>query len=238
MIEAAPLAWGRRAAAFAAGLTGSLHCALMCGPLACAPLPRAGGAGRASALVRLAPAADWPPTASSARRWGSPARGWRSGLARYVQPVLPWLMVAGFVASAFEFGRRLPVSRRARRRGAPPGALGRARLAVRRAPSALGAATPLLPCGLLWGIFLVAIGAGSAVGRGGAIMVAFGLGSTPGLAAVQLGAAWSGRWPRAERMAQGRRAAGGGGCRGVARAGGGRAGRGGTVTPGTARRTP
>jgi len=196
VIEATPLVRVGLAAAFAAGLSGSLHCALMCGPLACAPLPRAGAAGRAAARIgwHLGRIAAYAVVGAAL---GAAGQGLATGLERYVQPVLPWLMVAGFVASAFEFGRRLPAA----------GALGSVvrRLASwgeRASPlargAALGAATPFLPCGLLWGIFLVAIGAGSAAG-GAAILVAFALGSTPGLFAVQLGAAWTGRWPRAER---------------------------------------
>jgi len=129
---------------------------------------------------------------------GLAGRGLAVGLARTVQPYLPWLMVVGLVATAFEFGRRLPA-------WAAGGALGRriARLGGAGSPFAralaLGAATPFLPCGLLWGIFLVAVGAGSAAG-GALVMAAFGLGGVPGLAAVQLGAAWTGRHPRLERV--------------------------------------
>lgn len=197
MLEATPLLGVGAAAAFAAGLTGSLHCALMCGPLACAPLPRADGRGRAAALFgwHLGRLGAYAVVGAAL---GFAGQGLAAGLARYVQPVLPWLMVAGFVASAFEFGRRLPAG------GALGGVARRlARWGERASPFAravtLGAATPLLPCGLLWGIFLVAVGAGSGVG-GAAILVAFGLGSTPGLAAVQFGAAWTGRWPRLERI--------------------------------------
>jgi hypothetical protein len=197
MSDPTPLFGVGLAAAFVAGLSGSLHCALMCGPLACAPLPRAGGAGRLAALGgwHLGRLAAYAVVGAAL---GAAGGGLAAGLQRYVQPVLPWLMVVGFVASAFEFGRRLPAA----------GALGG--LARRLASwgqgaspfaraAALGAATPFLPCGLLWGIFLVAVGAGSAAG-GAAILVAFGLGSTPGLGAVQLGTAWTGRWPRAERV--------------------------------------
>jgi len=197
MVDPTPLVGVGAAAAFAAGVTGSLHCALMCGPLACAPLPRAGGAGRSAAIGgwHLGRLAAYGVVGTAL---GFAGQGLAAGLARYVQPVLPWLMVVGFVASAFEFGRRLPaagalggLARRLARWGEGASPFGRA--------AALGAATPFLPCGLLWGISLVAVGAGTAWG-GALVMVAFGLGSTPGLATVQLGTAWSGRWPRAERI--------------------------------------
>ncbi len=124
--------------------------------------------------------------------------GVATALAARVQPVLPWLMALGFVVSAFDLGSRLPPlsalapwAGRLARAGAAAGPVGRA--------FALGAATPLLPCGLLWGMFLVAVGAGSPAG-GALVMGLFALGGVPGLATVQLGAAWTGRWPRAERF--------------------------------------
>jgi sulfite exporter TauE/SafE len=95
-------------------------------------------------------------------------------------------MVAGLVLSAAEVGRRLP---------ALPGLARVARwltgLGARFSPierAALrGAATPFLPCGLLYGAFVVAIGTGSAL-AGAAVMFAFALGALPALALVQVGA--------------------------------------------------
>lgn len=196
MVESAPLLWAGGVAAFAAGLTGSLHCALMCGPLACAPLPAAAG-GRSGA------AAAWHAGRLAAYLAVGAALGLAGGglaraLAERVQPLLPWLMAAGLAATALELGRRLPAlpglaaaGRRLARWGARARPAGRA--------FALGAATPLLPCGLLYGLFLAAVGTGSPAG-GALVLGLFGLGSLPGLAAVQAGAAWSGRYPRAERI--------------------------------------
>lgn len=168
----------------------------MCGPLACAPLPSAGAerrraaaawhAGRLVAYVAVGVVL------------GLLGAGAAALLARRVQPVLPWLMAAGLVAAALELGRRWR----------PPAALARAAGAIARFGArfsagtrafALGAATPLLPCGLLWGLFLTAVGTGSALG-GAAVMGLFGLGGVPGLSAVQAGAAWGSRWPRASRV--------------------------------------
>lgn len=196
MFESAPLLWAGGAAALAAGLTGSLHCALMCGPLACAPLPAAGADRRRAAL-------GWHAGRLAAYLAVGAALGLAGGglvraLALRVQPLLPWVMAAGLAATAFELGRRLP---------ALPGlaGLGRglARLGARTTPVgrafALGAATPLLPCGLLYGLFLAAVGAGSAAG-GALVMGLFGIGSLPGLTAAQAGTAWSGRFPRVEAV--------------------------------------
>lgn len=124
--------------------------------------------------------------------------GVATALAERVQPVLPWLMALGFVVSAFDLGSKLPPlsaltpwAGKLVRAGAGAGPVGRA--------LALGAATPLLPCGLLWGMFLVAVGAGTPPG-GALVLALFALGGVPGLATVQLGAAWTGKWPRAERL--------------------------------------
>lgn len=158
------------------------------------------------------------PAAGGRRRAGRVIAGWHAGrLLAYVVvgaalgiagqglagvlrgPVaraLPWLMVAGFAGTAFELGRRLrplpgiaAVARAVARLGA--------RLPGAARAVALGAATPLLPCGLLYGLFVAAIGAGTAAG-GATVMGLFGLGGVPALAGVQLGRAWTGRHPRAE----------------------------------------
>jgi sulfite exporter TauE/SafE len=50
----------------------------------------------------------------------------------------------------------------------------------------LGAMTTLLPCGWLWAFVVAAAGAGSALG-GGAVMVAFWLGTVPALLGLGLG---------------------------------------------------
>lgn len=195
MSEAAPLLWAGIAGALAAGFAGSLHCALMCGPLAAAARP--------SAAPRRPALASWHAGRLTAYALvgialGFAGRGLATALAARVQPVLPWVMAVGLAASAFELGRRLPAVPALTAVARSVASLG-ARLGPIRRAFALGAATPLLPCGLLWGIFLAAIGAGTPIG-GAAVMVGFGVGSTPGLAAVQAGAAWSGRHPRTEAI--------------------------------------
>lgn len=194
MFDNAPLLWAGGGAALAAGLAGSLHCALMCGPLACAPLGAAAGGRRRTATAwhagRLAA------YLAVGAALGLAGAGLARTLAERVQPLLPWVMAIGLAATALELPRRLP---------ALPGlaAAGRqiARWGARTTPSgrafALGAATPLLPCGLLYGLFLAAVGAGSAAG-GALVLGLFGVGSLPGLAAAQAGTAWTGRFPRAE----------------------------------------
>jgi sulfite exporter TauE/SafE len=164
--------------ALIAGATGSLHCALMCGPLACAGAGRSRSAAASWQLGRLA---SYSLVGALLGATGSAAV---STFAQGARPVFPWVMAAGLLITALELGKRLaplPGLRhvsgfliRSGARVAPP---------VRAA--AMGAATPLLPCGLLYGISLSALAAGSALG-GLAVMGAFALGGLPALLAVQL----------------------------------------------------
>ncbi len=170
------------AGAFAAGLAGSVHCALMCGPLACAGLPversarlRAAGAwhlGRIAAYALLG------------CLLGGVGLSIAQGLSGSVVAAMPWVMAAALVATAFDVGRWIR----------PPAFLGGlarrvARLGAKLSPAlragALGAATPLLPCGLLYGVFLAAMAAGS-FGRGAGLMASFAVGGTAALSAAQL----------------------------------------------------
>ena len=178
------LAYAGAASALVAGATGSLHCALMCGPLACAGLPVAGSDRRSAAVA-------WHVGRIIAYSFvglllGALGRGVSQGLMVSVQPVLPWVMALGLVITALDLAKHvkpLPgvaaISRALARAGAtlPPPA--RSFL--------LGAATPFLPCGLLYGLFLAAIATGSAWG-GALVLGAFSLGAVPALGAVQVGA--------------------------------------------------
>ena len=178
------LAYAGAASALVAGATGSLHCALMCGPLACAGLPAAGPDRRRAAVA-------WHAGRIIAYTFvglllGALGRGVSQGLMVSVQPVLPWVMALGLVITALDLAKHvkpLPgvasISRALARTGATLPAPARSFL--------LGAATPFLPCGLLYGLFLAAIATGSAWG-GALVLGAFSLGALPALGAVQLGA--------------------------------------------------
>lgn len=177
--------------AFVAGTTGSLHCALMCGPLASAGASGTDGAQKLRSLF------GWQAgrvTAYAAVGFGLGLTGQTvsAAVSMQVQPYLPFLMALGLVVSALDLARHvrpLPgvahVARALARWGAalPPG--GRAFL--------LGAATPFLPCGLLYGVFIAAAAAGSGLG-GAALLGAFALGGAPALAGVQWGARVGGRF--------------------------------------------
>ena len=165
-----------------AGLSGSVHCAVMCGPLACAGLPLERGA-------RLRAAGAWHLGRVSAYSTMGALLGGVGGavaltFSASVQPVLPWVLAAGLIATAFDLGRWLkPIP--------GVGAIARAltRFGARLSPTlrsgAVGAATPFLPCGLLYGVFLAALAAGSP-GHGALLMTCFALGGTAALAATQL----------------------------------------------------
>lgn len=165
----------------------------MCGPLACAGL----GSKR---LSKWQAALAWNTGRLFAYTFvgallglvGQSLAHWLSSVAR----VLPFVMAAGFVVAACDLGRlvRLPrslaqVAHALVRRGAHFSPLYSRAIA--------GAATPFLPCGVLWGGYMAAVGAGS-LALGAIVMGAFALGGVPALAAVQTQWDALARWPRLE----------------------------------------
>ncbi len=124
---------------------------------------------------------------------GALSGGLRLGLERFV----PWLLVATLAASALDLRRVL--SRRLR---PAPGLahilrrlLGRgARFSPALRAAWLGALTPLLPCGLLYGMLLSAA-ATSSIAQGALTLGAFALGAVPALGAAQLQAQLVSRAP-------------------------------------------
>lgn len=188
-----PLVAAGVGSSFVAGLTGSLHCGLMCGPLACA--------GAQAGKSRLG-AVAWHvgrigAYAGVGAVLGALGGSVASALSVSAQRVLPFVMAVGLVATALDLGKHLrplpgvgAISRVLARLGARLGPLGRA--------LALGAATPFLPCGLLYGLFLAALATSSALG-GALVLAAFSLGGAPALAAAQVGhGTLRARWPQLE----------------------------------------
>lgn len=180
-LMADPLLLSTAAAAAVVGFSSSLHCFLMCGPLACAA--SAGGPDR------LAPVLGY----QLGRLGGYGLVGGLLGtlgggatllLQTSLLPVAPWILVATLMVAALDLGGRLPAIpglTQTMRRAAgwtqklPPTA---------RATS-LGALTPLLPCGLLYGAFAASLAAGS-FGAGALALSAFGAGAVPALVLSQL----------------------------------------------------
>lgn len=172
-----PSAINSPTAAFIAGLVTSLHCAGMCGPLACALMPVRGDAADAqtvSTTYHLTRLTSYAVLGAVAGGLGALPLDWFSTSSlRW----FPWLLVAFFVALAFRLDRHLP----------KPAALGRLSLRLTaklrgrsrvQAAAALGLATPLLPCGPLYILLGLSLVSGSAL-RGVEFMLAFGLGTVP-----------------------------------------------------------
>ena len=164
-------------AAFVAGLVTSLHCAGMCGPLACSLMPVKGDRSDpqvVSTAYHLSRLTSYALLGALAGGLGRAPLTWVSQSAlRW----LPWVMVLFFLALAFRWDRHLPklVS------------LGRVTFRLQgwlrgrsrtQAAAALGFATPLLPCGPLYFLVALALLSGSAV-HGVEVMLAFGLGTVP-----------------------------------------------------------
>lgn len=178
--------------ALVAGLTGSLHCGLMCGPLAGAAMGGSGPKGRLALAWHLGRIGAYTLVGLLL---GLASQALSLAISFSVQPYLPWVMALGLIVTAFDLGNRLrPLP------GVAQISRGLARASGRWPPwaraAALGAATPFLPCGLLYGIFLAALATNSAAG-GALVMAAFSLGAIPLLVAVQLGARSLDRWPTA-----------------------------------------
>lgn len=180
------------AAAFVAGLVTSLHCAGMCGPLACSLMPVRGTAGQ--------PAAD-PQTVSTvyhlSRLAGYGALGALAGglgrapltwMSQSALRFLPWVLVLFFVALALRWDRYLPKLPVLGRLTWKLQAWMRGRSRV-QAAAALGFATPLLPCGPLYFLISLALLSGSPL-RGVEFMLAFGLGTVPLLWLAQTQFQW------------------------------------------------
>jgi sulfite exporter TauE/SafE len=196
-----PLVLAPLASALAAALVGfgsSLHCFVMCGPLACAALPAQGSRFGPVAAYHFARLAAYALLGGLLGLFGS---GVGRLLTVRLAPVAPWLLVATLLASALELGRRLsppPLLTQIVRR---LGALAR-RLPGSLRAAVLGALTPLLPCGLLYGLFAAAV-AEESFGGGALLLAAFGLGAVPALLLAQLPArrllAGQGPWSRGVR---------------------------------------
>jgi len=155
-------------AAAAAGVVASLHCAGMCAPLSCALFRTCTGrkmggyhAARALSYAALGGVLGGMGWAAAALFATSPAR------------MVPVALAALFVAMAFGFDPKLPKLRLPRRMAGVLRAGGGAGGAA-----LLGLATPLIPCGPLYLMFVVSLVSGSA-GRGALLMVCFAVGTMP-----------------------------------------------------------
>jgi sulfite exporter TauE/SafE len=180
-------------AGFGLGLASTLHCAGMCGAMAASLVtlggPQSASAGvRTAALIHIGRVGAYALAGAIVGGVGQQALSWldREAAFRLVHwagaAALLWigLSTAGLLPALSGLDRVLsPVADRVlRATRAPRG----------QAPSALasGFAWGLMPCAMVYGALFTALMSGSAVG-GGTVMLAFGIGTLPGLVAATLG---------------------------------------------------
>lgn len=164
-------------AAFVAGLVTSLHCAGMCGPLACSLMPVRGDRSDARAVSTVYHVARLTGYALLGALAGGLGRAPLMWISQSALRWLPWTLVLFFVAVALRWDRHLPKLAVLGRFTWRLQAWLRRRSRV-EAAAALGFATPLLPCGPLYFIVALALLSGSSA-RGVEVMLAFGLGTVP-----------------------------------------------------------
>jgi len=169
-------------AAVGLGLAGSLHCAAMCGPLAAAGCATSG-------RVSAGPTAGYFGGRLLAYALAGAIFGDLGGRAASLLP-LEWIrIVAVGTLAVFAFARGLTLLRSApgltRIRTSKPSVLAFVADLFPKRGLGLGLATGILPCGLLFGAWMLAASAGSAP-RGALSMTVFAIASMPGLAAALL----------------------------------------------------
>lgn len=164
-------------AALAAGLATSLHCAGMCGPIACGLGTLAKSEGErltAASLYHGARLVSYGAIGAICGALGKQPLRWF-----FDSPasLLPWVMVAVLLLMALGLDKKVPrpailnrFTARARFKACKLSAYGGA--------TAMGLLTPFLPCGPLYLVFGAALLAGSAA-KGAEFTLAFGLGTVP-----------------------------------------------------------
>ncbi len=163
--------------ALVAGLVTSVHCVGMCGPIACglAAMP-ASEKERLMAMTAYH-GARLTAYASIGAICGAIGRQPLQWFFDSPAVLLPWVLVAVFLIFGFGLEKKLP---------RPPALMKwtakmrfrLGRMSPIRSGLALGALTPLLPCGPLYLLFGAALLTGSAM-RGAEFALAFGLGTVP-----------------------------------------------------------
>lgn len=175
-------------AALVLGVVSSAHCFAMCGPLACAAQggdPR--GKWRRAWLYQSSRVLAY---AALGAVLGAVGHGTARFASLPVERALPWVLAALLVITAIVPRGRLiaptplpgvgAVLARCRREAA--------RLSLPARAVLFGALTPLLPCGLVYGMAVTALASGSASG-GASLLAAFACGAIPALVAAQWGMA-------------------------------------------------
>lgn len=175
-------------AALLAGAVTSLHCAGMCGPLACMLGSSKGeriDATTVNVTYHVSRLTGYTSLGAIAGGVGRVPRDLFDGSA---VSWLPWLMVGFFVMVALRLDSRLP------RMGWLSRWTFRVRTRLRsksrvQVAATMGLLTPLLPCGPLYFLIVLSAVSGSAL-RGAEFMLAFGIGTVPLLWLVQTQFGW------------------------------------------------
>lgn len=163
--------------ALLAGLATSLHCAGMCGPLACGVGAVAKSEGERMAAASLYHAGRLTAYTVIGTLCGAIGKEPLSWFFHSPAVLLPWALVVAMLLLATGWEKKIPrpafLSRIALR----------ARFKTRKLPVVAGAAmtgllTPFLPCGPLYAVFIALLASGSAA-RGAEVALAFGLGTVP-----------------------------------------------------------
>lgn len=178
--------------AFVAGMVTSLHCAGMCGPLACYLTPAPGSAdsfATTAGLYHLGRLLSYTAVGAIAGGVGLVALGWVDIYQHSLSRFLPYLLVLFFLMVAIRADKVIPQPAFFRR-GLQSAKLRAQRLPRPLAGLSIGLLTPLLPCAPLYAVFGLALMTQSPV-RGAEFLLLFGLGTLPLLYGVQ--AAYS-RW--------------------------------------------
>lgn len=183
------------------GLATSMHCAGMCGPLACSLVAQSKPqhAWLAPTLYHLARLTSYTVLGALAGGLSQAISGlWTASPLKW----LPWVFVAALLCHAFGWEKYLPKPKILqkwwfRQKMKPQSS------AVKRA-ALVGIMTPLLPCGPLYLFFGVSLATGSAL-KGASLALAFGLGTVPLLWIAQTQWMWLQRKLGAITMAKVRR---------------------------------
>jgi hypothetical protein len=177
----------------ALGLASTLHCAGMCGAISCSLLlaqDRGGthSAQVAFALTHLGRVAAYASAGAVVATAGAPAIAWLDREAAFM--LLQWAGAASLIWIGLSTASVLPsLNLLDRGFAAISGGVARAAAASPRreiVPLISGMAWGMMPCAMVYAALFTAMLTGSAV-AGAAIMIAFGIGTLPGLIAASFG---------------------------------------------------
>ncbi len=163
--------------ALAVGLATSLHCAGMCGPIACGVGTLAKSESERLTAASLYHASRLAAYAVIGAICGAVGREPLHFFFDSPAVLLPWALVVALLLLASGLDKKIPRPKILSRLTA--GArLKASKLSSVGGASAMGLLTPFLPCGPLYAVFIALMASGSAA-RGAEAALAFGLGTVP-----------------------------------------------------------